>query len=140
MQKRLFKLLAFLLFSSASLFAQDAKIFGEWELVEARENGRVFYAQRNYENEPKEILAFSEDGSYRKVHQNQQPRTWEGDWVSRDNDRLGFRTIQSNGERVENPAFDNQWKIMKVAEQMLQIAQLTEYGEPRFIYTYYRKS
>lgn len=140
MQLRGIFVVVFLFLFFGNSFAQDAKLLGKWELVEAREQGRVFYVQRNQEAEPKEVLEFANNGTYRKTHQSQTPSTWEGDWKRNDrSDKLGFRTTQTNGLQVENPAFDYQWKIMKVAENLLQLAQLSEYGEERFVYTYYRK-
>ncbi len=140
MQLRIILLFAFLIVSVSTSFAQNTKLLGEWELVEAREQGRVFYVQRNQEAEPKEVLEFSNDGTYRKMHQSQTPSTWEGDWkMNERSDNLGLRTTETNGQLIANPTFDYQWKIMKVAENLLQLAQLSEYGEERFVYTYYRK-
>lgn len=139
MKIRLFQLLTFLLFVNCSLFAQENKILGEWELVEARENGRVFYAQQKYENEPKETLAFFRDGTYRKVHESQSEKVWEGEWQERGERRLGFINTVTDGQRIPSPNLDEQWKIEKISGNMLQIVQLTEFGEPRFVYTYYRK-
>ncbi len=140
MQTRILTLIVAILFTGFSAFAQNTKLSGEWELVEAREQGRVFYAYRSQEAEPREILEFTANGTYRKTHKNQTSTVWEGDWkLNERSNSLGFRTTATNGERVQNPAFDYQWRVMKVADNVLQLAQLSEYGEERFVYTYYRK-
>lgn len=141
MNIRFLSLFTFILLAFGSgVFAQNDKIVGKWELVEAREQGRVFYAQRSYEREAKEILEFTTNGSYRKTHQSQSPSTWNGDWKINDrSDKLGFRTTETNGLQVDNPSYDYQWKVVRLEDNLLQLAQLSEYGEERFVYTYYRK-
>lgn len=139
MQIRYFLCLFLFVLSNSPIFAQ-ASLFGDWELVEAREQGRVFYAQRGYEAEAKEILSFTANGTYSKTHQKQESTVWEGDWeINERTSNIGFRLKTTNGQRVENPTFDYKWKVVRLASNSLQLAQLSEYGEERYVYTYYRK-
>ncbi|MEM9991155.1 MAG: hypothetical protein AAF738_05285, partial [Bacteroidota bacterium] len=110
-----------------------------WELVEAREYERVFYAQLQQQAQtPKELLVFTDDGTYTKTHRSSMIRVWKGNWQTSSNNRLRFQTTHQDNARLEQVEWEEQWKVVEVKERVLKIAQLTSFGEVRYLYTYYK--